>query len=436
MEEEARLHAGGGRARGGSVHSEMSGVQSVLVEMVESRREGAEGGGAAGAEASAPRAVEEDLDDAEAPPRKDEVLKARRVFKTYLLGKEGVSALRGVSLTVKEGEFVCILGKSGSGKSTLLHCLGGIDLPTRGDIFVAGTRMDARTPDATLARLRRDAISVVFQSFNLVRNMTAVENVELPMVLSGRGTARTRRDRALALLRRVGLGHRGGHVPSQLSGGEQQRVAIARALANSPQILLLDEPTGDLDGANTAIVMRLLTSLSRERHTTVVMVTHDVGLRHFADRVVHMLDGKIVAEEAVPRAERSRVMRELDEHPAVRAMEEAIDAERGAERGTEPPATGAAGASGTGTGTGTGRGAAGASGAGPGHEATARLLIVRQPGDYASIRFARAQAAARRAALGATPRAADDADAPASAAAAAAAAAGDSSAGNSVLYDE
>lgn len=220
------------------------------------------------------------------------VVSLRNVHKTYLLGIEGVPALRGVTATIYKGEFVCIFGTSGGGKTTMLNIIGTIDRPSKGDIFLCGSHITPRTPDKLLSELRLEKMGFVFQTFNLLSAMTAVENVELPMILRGTMGARERRERAMRLLGLVGMDKRAGHLPSQMSGGEQQRVTIARAMANSPEILLLDEPTGDLDSHNTAVVMKLLSDLHRQG-VTLIMVTHDVGLKFFADRIIWMRDGLV-----------------------------------------------------------------------------------------------------------------------------------------------
>lgn len=191
------------------------------------------------------------------------VVTLTNVHKTYLLGIEGVPALRGVSLTIARGEFLVILGKSGGGKTTMLNMMGTIDKPSRGDVCVCGTHVSRRTTDRQLADIRLNRLGFVFQTFNLLPSMTATENVQMPMVLAGQMSRAERRSRARLLLSRVGMGHREDHYPSQLSGGEQQRVTIARALANRPEVLLLDEPTGDLDNKNSDIVLKLLTDLNR-----------------------------------------------------------------------------------------------------------------------------------------------------------------------------
>ncbi|GAM21386.1 hypothetical protein SAMD00019534_045610 [Acytostelium subglobosum LB1] len=227
------------------------------------------------------------------------IVAMKNIHKTYLLGIEGVPALRGVTMTIKRGEFVCIFGTSGGGKTTMLNLIGTIDKPTKGDMRLCGKVINHKTTDKDLAYIRLKNIGFVFQTFNLLSSLTALENVEMPMILLGELSAQERRERAISLLTKVGMKDRLDHVPSQLSGGEQQRVTIARAMANNPDILLLDEPTGDLDTVNTSIVMKLLTDLNRDENITLVMVTHDVGLKAYADRVIWMRDGKIQRIETV-----------------------------------------------------------------------------------------------------------------------------------------
>ena len=188
--------------------------------------------------------------DADAEDDEDVVIRLDNVHKTYLLGIEGVAALRGVSMSVSKGEFVCIFGTSGGGKTTMLNVIGTIDKPTRGYVYLCGRRVGNHTADKELSDLRLNKIGFVFQTFNLLSSLTALENVEMPMTLAGRLTASQRRERAVHLLTQVGMEKRLHHVPAQLSGGEQQRVTIARAIANNPDILLLDEPTGDLGKMN------------------------------------------------------------------------------------------------------------------------------------------------------------------------------------------
>eukprot|EP01117_Protostelium_nocturnum_P002712 TRINITY_DN1358_c0_g1_i1.p1 TRINITY_DN1358_c0_g1~~TRINITY_DN1358_c0_g1_i1.p1 ORF type:complete len:226 (+),score=101.03 TRINITY_DN1358_c0_g1_i1:35-679(+) len=173
----------------------------------------------------------------------DVLVSMKNVHKTYLLGIEGVPALRGVDLTIKKGEFVVIYGTSGGGKTTMLNILGTIDKPTKGELRLAGTRITSNTKDEELSNIRLRKIGFVFQTFNLLSSLSALENVEMPMILNGVLNNDERKERSTQLLELVGMGERKDHVPSQLSGGEQQRVTIARAIANSPEILLLDEPT-------------------------------------------------------------------------------------------------------------------------------------------------------------------------------------------------
>ena len=222
------------------------------------------------------------------------LLVARDLRKDYPMNGETVHALRGVSLSVQPGEYTAIAGPSGSGKSTLLQLVGGIDAPSGGSVELLGTRLES-LGDRELTRLRLTRLGFVFQRFHLLPVLTARENVELPMAEAGVSAPR-RRERARELLEYVGLGHRGGHRATQLSGGEMQRVAIARALANRPAILLADEPTGELDAATGREILDLFRRLNRDG-TTLLVVTHDERLAAEAGRVVHMLDGRIVAED-------------------------------------------------------------------------------------------------------------------------------------------
>jgi putative ABC transport system ATP-binding protein len=249
--------------------------------------------------------------EAEAENEEDVIIRCENIHKTYLLGVEGVPALRGVSLTIKRGEFVCIFGTSGGGKTTMLNVLGTIDKPTRGYLHICGVKVGSNTPDVELSNLRLNKLGFVFQTFNLLSALTALENVEMPMILAGRLTAAERRKRAKELLTAVGMEKRFDHVPSQMSGGEQQRVTIARSMANSPDILLLDEPTGDLDTANTMRVMSLLTRLNKEEGITLVLVTHDIGLKYFADRILWMRDGKLQRVEVVSASKRAEMYETL-----------------------------------------------------------------------------------------------------------------------------
>ncbi|NOZ06756.1 MAG: ABC transporter ATP-binding protein [Chloroflexi bacterium] len=215
----------------------------------------------------------------------------RDVTRTYRLGSRQVRALDRVTLTVAEGEFVAVVGPSGSGKSTLLHVISGIDRPESGEVLVAGTAIAQRSEN-DLARWRGQTVGIVFQFFQLLPTLTAVENVALPMELRG-DSGGDYRNRARRLLAQVGMSARVDHLPSELSGGEQQRVAIARAIANRPSLLLADEPTGNLDADSGAEVLSLIRQL-HSRGMTVVLVTHDPRIAAQAERVVHIFNGRIV----------------------------------------------------------------------------------------------------------------------------------------------
>jgi ABC-type lipoprotein export system ATPase subunit len=216
------------------------------------------------------------------------VLRASELRREYGRGEALVRAVDGVSLDVATGETVAVMGPSGCGKSTLLHLLGGLDRPTGGEVWLAGQSL-GRLGERALARLRRDAVGLVFQAFHLMDELTAVENVELPALLAGR-SPRAARLRAAELLDRVGRADRARHLPSALSGGQRQRVAIARALANDPAVVLADEPTGNLDSTATLEVLRLFEDLHLAGQALVV-VTHDARIAATADRLISMRDG-------------------------------------------------------------------------------------------------------------------------------------------------
>ncbi len=221
------------------------------------------------------------------------LLAAEEVSKIYQMGSNNVAALDNVSLEVNEGEFVAIQGTSGSGKSTLLNMLGGLDHPTKGEVYFASRPLGPFTKKE-MARYRRFSVGMIFQNFNLIPTMTARENVSLALAFGGlRGEQR--RERSRQLLARVGLGDRFDHKPSELSGGEQQRVAIARALANNPKVLLADEPTGNLDSIRAHEQLALLRDMVNKDRLTILMVTHDQELANsFADRIVFMKDGRVI----------------------------------------------------------------------------------------------------------------------------------------------
>jgi putative ABC transport system ATP-binding protein len=223
------------------------------------------------------------------------LLESREVSKRYQMGSTSVTALDNVSLKVNEGEFVAIQGTSGSGKSTLLNIVGGLDHPTSGEVFFNAKPL-APFSKREMARYRRYSVGMIFQNFNLIPTMNAQENVGLALAFGGlRGNQRSRK--ASELLDRVGLADRLTHRPGELSGGEQQRVAIARALANSPKVLLADEPTGNLDSTRAHELLELLRRMATDDALTIMMVTHDRELAtSFADRIIQMKDGRVVEE--------------------------------------------------------------------------------------------------------------------------------------------
>jgi putative ABC transport system ATP-binding protein len=222
------------------------------------------------------------------------VVKTIDLEKVYRLGGVRVHALRGVNMELKRGEFVVVMGPSGSGKTTLLNLIGALDKPTGGEVHIDGENLAAMN-EKELTRLRRSKVGFVFQFYNLIPVLTAFENVELPMIIAG-VSKKERRERTRNLLQMVGLLNRADHRPDELSGGEQQRVAIARALANRPSIVLADEPTGDLDTATGAEVMKSLWETAKRENATVVTVTHDPMVAKIADRILEMRDGRILKE--------------------------------------------------------------------------------------------------------------------------------------------
>jgi putative ABC transport system ATP-binding protein len=225
------------------------------------------------------------------------MLELRGVTKVHRRGDREVHSLRGVDLRVEAGEFVSIMGPSGSGKSTLLHLLGGLDTPTSGQVVFRG--LDLRTlPDRARSVLRRESIGFVFQFFNLLPTLTALENVAVPLLLAGQGR-RQAGAAARAALDRLGLSGRAGHFPDALSGGEMQRVAIARALVTEPALVLCDEPTGSLDSDAGRQILDILRTLPAPGRRAVVMVTHDLQAAHHADRLVLIRDGRIASEESL-----------------------------------------------------------------------------------------------------------------------------------------
>jgi putative ABC transport system ATP-binding protein len=238
-----------------------------------------------------------------APPAErtlqEQIVEARAVLKTYDTGKVEVQALRGITLGVGRGEMVAIMGPSGSGKTTLLNCLSGLDSITNGNVLIEGVSL-AEMSDRERTDYRARRMGFVFQFYNLMPVLSAVENVELPLLVAGVSPKEARRH-ALDALELVGLRDWAEHVPDELSGGQRQRVTIARALVNNPAIVWADEPTGDLDSENADEIVALMRQLNREHDLTFLIVTHDIGVGRKTDRIVRMVDGRIVSEENLER---------------------------------------------------------------------------------------------------------------------------------------
>lgn len=225
------------------------------------------------------------------------LIDVRDVYKIYNPGENQVNALDGVSLTIDEGEFVAIIGQSGSGKSTLMNMLGLLDTPTSGEYYINGTLLDDLTDDQ-MSEIRNEEIGFIFQGFNLIASLNAIENVELPLVYRGI-PKNERREISVAALKKVGLEKRMHHLPAALSGGQQQRVAVARAIAAAPPVILADEPTGNLDTRSTKDVMQILHNLKDEGRT-VIIITHDNEIAEQAERVIRIRDGRIVEDYINP----------------------------------------------------------------------------------------------------------------------------------------
>ncbi len=226
-----------------------------------------------------------------------DMIRTINLHKIYRVGETLVHALAGVNFSVRRGEFVAVTGTSGSGKSTLLNMLAGLEPVSKGEIVISGKHIETLNEN-DLVTFRRNSVGFVFQSFNLIPTMNAVENVALPLTFRGEDK-KGRNKKALEMLRVVGLESHKNHLPLQMSGGQQQRVGIARALVVNPQIIFADEPTGNLDSANGADIMQLLRRIVREQHQTIVMVTHDLTLAQNADRIIHLCDGRITKEDYI-----------------------------------------------------------------------------------------------------------------------------------------
>lgn len=226
---------------------------------------------------------------------REPVIQVKNLYKIFRVGNSKVRALNGVDLTIYRGEFCAIVGTSGSGKSTMLNMLAGLEKPTKGEVIVAGEHLENMTENQ-LVRFRREKIGFIFQSFNLLGTMNAVENVALPLTFRG-VDKKTREEKASKMLDLVGLSKHKKHRPNEMSGGQQQRVGVARALVLDPEIIFADEPTGNLDSHTSEEVLKLMRRVVQEKNQTLVMVTHDNHLAGFADRVFHIIDGKIVKIE-------------------------------------------------------------------------------------------------------------------------------------------
>jgi len=223
------------------------------------------------------------------------MIEAVKLSRTYLLGETKVHALNNVNLKIKKGEFISIIGPSGSGKSTLLYLLGGVEEPSRGKVFVNGQDLTS-LDEKQLCDFRRKTVGFIFQDFNLIPTLDCIENVIVPVIPYAKNLSETKK-RAKELLKTVGLERRFSHKPSELSGGERQRVAIARALINNPEIVLADEPTGELDSKTGISVIKLMRELNEKNSTTFLIVTHDHNITHFTNRVITLRDGKIMSDK-------------------------------------------------------------------------------------------------------------------------------------------
>lgn len=233
------------------------------------------------------------------------IIKLNDVKKVYRMGNEKIVAVNRVSLTIEKGEVCCLLGKSGSGKSTLLNLIAGLEKPTKGAIIFNQKHME-KMNENQLAQFRQKYVGFVFQSYNLLPTLTALENVTLPLIFK-RVPAKERKERAMEMLCAVGLEARANHKPFEMSGGQQQRVSIARAFINRPQVVFADEPTGNLDTKTTYEMMDLITGLAEKQQQTLIIVTHDLEISEYADRIIHLSDGKI---ENIEHHQRHQVLHE------------------------------------------------------------------------------------------------------------------------------
>ena len=227
--------------------------------------------------------------------KREPVIQVKNLYKIFKVGNTKVRALNGVDMTIYKGEFCAIVGTSGSGKSTMLNMLAGLEKPKKGEVIISGKHLE-RMDENQLVRFRRERVGFIFQSFNLLGTMNAIENVALPLTFRGMDK-KTRETKAVKMLKLVGLPKHMKHRPNEMSGGQQQRVGVARALVLDPEIIFADEPTGNLDSNTSAEVLNLMRKVVQEQNQTMVMVTHDNHLAGFADRIFHIIDGKIVKVE-------------------------------------------------------------------------------------------------------------------------------------------
>lgn len=241
----------------------------------------------------------------------DNIIELKNVKKIYRMGRERICAVDDVSFTIKRGEFCCLFGASGSGKSTLLNLMAGIEKITSGQIIIKGKNIN-KMSEKNLALFRQNTLGFVFQSYNLITTMTALENVELPLIFK-HVPVRKRRKMAKEMLIKVGLGKRLKHKPKEMSGGQQQRVGIARAFVTRPEIVFADEPTGNLDSKTSREIMELIKDMAKTYNQTIVMVTHDRSLAEYADRIIHILDGKIEGIEIVRKEKKDQITSEEQE---------------------------------------------------------------------------------------------------------------------------
>ena len=267
------------------------------------------------------------------------VIQVKDLYKIYMIGTNKVRALNGVDFSIRKGEFCCIVGTSGSGKSTLLNMMAGLEKPTKGQIIIAGEHIEKKN-ESQLVNFRQAHVGFIFQSYNLMQNMTAIENVAMPLTFQGVSKAE-REARAIKMLKLVGLKKYMKHRPGQMSGGQQQRVGIARALVVNPEIVFADEPTGNLDSNTTMEVLKLIQKISHEQNQTMVMVTHDNHLASFGDRIIHISDGKILKiEDNRERAEKNAAEAEAaKEKPVEAAADETAETKPGGTASAETAET-------------------------------------------------------------------------------------------------